>query len=111
MNEHDGQPRPSRRTVLAGAGAAGAGLAALSAGLVPGFTGGALAAAAEPDARELSLTAGKPAIAVAARADAAVRKAMGIRLFRPTSTRSGRAPASCSPTAIQADLIRTGSPS
>ena len=51
---------------------------------MPGLIGGAQAAAVGgPDARELSLTAGKRAGAVAARADAAVRRAMGIRLFMP----------------------------
>ena len=37
MNDHDQRPGPSRRRLLAAAGAAGAGLAAASSGMLPGL--------------------------------------------------------------------------
>src|SRR5580693_4885353 len=46
MNDHDRQTGPSRRRLLAGTGAAGAGLLATSAGLLPGASSAARAATA-----------------------------------------------------------------
>jgi Animal haem peroxidase len=48
MNDHVRQTGPSRRRLLAGTGAAGAGLIAASAGVLPGLAGSASAAAAAP---------------------------------------------------------------
>jgi Animal haem peroxidase len=53
MNDHDQRPGPSRRRLLAAAGAAGAGLAAASSGMLPGLGSSAGAAAA-------SRTPGRP---------------------------------------------------
>jgi hypothetical protein len=46
MNDHDQRPGPSRRRLLAAAGAAGAGLAAASSGMLPGLGSSAGAAVA-----------------------------------------------------------------
>jgi heme peroxidase len=48
MNDRDQRPGPSRRRLLAAAGAAGAGLAAASSGMLPGLGGSAGAAVASP---------------------------------------------------------------
>jgi hypothetical protein len=53
MNDHDQRPGPSRRRLLAAAGAAGAGLAAASSGMLPGLGSSAGAAVA-------SRTPGRP---------------------------------------------------
>jgi hypothetical protein len=53
MNDPDQRPGPSRRRLLAAAGAAGAGLAAASSGMLPGLGGSAGAAVA-------SRTQGRP---------------------------------------------------
>ena len=48
INDDDHRPGLSRRRLLTGAGAAGAGLVAASAGVLPGFTGLASAASGAP---------------------------------------------------------------
>jgi hypothetical protein len=60
MNDHEPQAGPSRRRLLAGAGAAGAGLVAASTGVLPGLAGAARAAAPSGPAGRPA-TAGAPA--------------------------------------------------
>jgi Animal haem peroxidase len=61
MTDNNGEGVVSRRRLLAGAGAAGAGLAAASAGVLPGLAAPARAAAAAPEGLARRLPPGAPA--------------------------------------------------
>jgi hypothetical protein len=61
MTDNSGQGVVSRRRLLAGAGAAGAGLAAASAGVLPGLAAPARAAATAPEGLARRLPPGAPA--------------------------------------------------